>query len=99
FALLVGDWKLNLTEGPGEPVRHLVEGAIILAAVVFAVFLASLLPALRWFFSQRNARRFFLLFLCVATVAALFYAEEDWRGARAWEKYRERMAKEGEQLD
>jgi hypothetical protein len=30
---------------------------------------------------------------------ALFYAEENWRGARAWNRYREAMAAKGEQLD
>jgi hypothetical protein len=37
--------------------------------------------------------------LTVATLVALFYAEERWRGARAWERYRAEMSARGVRLD
>src|SRR2546426_10340134 len=77
FALLVGDWKLNLTEGPGEPVRHLLEGTVILAAAVGVVFLASLLPMagwlhrfLDWLFSGRVVRRGLIVLAWIVTTGA-----------------------------
>ena len=34
-----------------------------------------------------------------ATIIALFYGEENWRGRRAWNKYRQELEARGEQLD
>jgi len=39
--------------------------------------------------------RYFLLLLCLAIFIGLFYAEENWRGHRAWSKYRQRLATQG----
>lgn len=106
FALLVGDWKLNLTDGGEEPVRHLMEGTVILVAAVSVIFLASLLPAfglvhrfLGWLFSARIARRLFIVVAWMVTLVVFFYAEEDWRGARAWNKHRQELEAGGAQLD
>jgi hypothetical protein len=48
-----------------------------------------------WFRSWRYF--FWLLALCV--LIALFYAEENWRGQRAWKEYRHQMEARGELLD
>jgi hypothetical protein len=36
---------------------------------------------------------------CLATLIALFYAEENWRGKRAWEKYKRQLEAQGERLE
>jgi hypothetical protein len=106
YALLVGDWKLNLAEGGEEPIRHLVEGTVIFVGVVSIIFLMSLLPIFGaahrlflWLFSPRIAKRLLMTLIWIATLAALFYAEEDWRGAHAWNKYKQELEATGAQLD
>src|SRR5207247_7437321 len=41
-----------------------------------------------WLFSWRVVRRCLFVLGCLATLLALFYAEENWRGWCAWNKYR-----------
>ena len=53
----------------------------------------------RWLFSWRTIRRCLFALACLATLLALFYAEENWRGRRAWNKYRQELETRGEQLD
>lgn len=97
-ALLVGSWNL-LGDRNAESVRHLIEWQVIWIATVVVVFLASLLPPLHGLVSRFNARRWFFGLVCCATLAVLFYAEENWRGARAWNKYRQQLEASGAQLD
>lgn len=47
----------------------------------------------------RRIRRALVTAAVVVTVTALFYAEEDWRGKRVWEKCRREFAAKGEGLD
>src|SRR4051812_2117627 len=59
-------------------------------------------PIVRWLsrcFTGRGLRRSVLVLLWVSTVIALFYAEENWRGRRAWRKYRDGLEKSGAKLD
>ena len=53
--------------------------------------------------SKPNARRAVIIFggltLLGALLIALFYAEEDWRGKRAWEKCKRELEAKGEVLD
>src|ERR1043166_4528405 len=44
-------------------------------------------------------RRGLISVAILATAVALFYAEEDFRGKRAWDKYRRELEARGEQLD
>ena len=57
----------------------------------------------RWFFgwlvSWRGVRRILIVLAWTATIIGLFYAEENWRGRRAWNKYRQELEARGEQLD
>src|SRR5690349_4072194 len=39
----------------------------------------------RWLCSWRNFRRFLVGLAVFATLMAIFYTEENWRGKRAWE--------------
>jgi len=43
--------------------------------------------------------RYFIWLLAGLVLIALFYAEENWRGKRAWQKYKRQMAARGEPLD
>jgi hypothetical protein len=53
---------------------------------------------LKWLFSWRTARRALIGLACLVTLVALFYAEENWRGRRAWERYRRTLEAQGESL-
>src|SRR6266550_2719012 len=97
-ALLVGSWNL-LGNRDAESVRHLIELQVIWIATVSIVFLASLLPQVRRLFGWLTARRVLFGLACFVTLAVLFYAEEDWRGARAWNDYRQELEASGAQLD
>ncbi len=54
---------------------------------------------LRWFFSWRGLRRILIVLAWTATIIALVYGEENWRGRRAWNQYRQQLEARGEQLD
>ena len=59
-----------------------------------------LLPALfRWAFCRRNLRRILFGLVCLVTLIALFYAEENWRGKHAWGKYKREQEAKGEEFD
>src|SRR2546425_694530 len=52
-----------------------------------------------WLFSWRMFRRCLFVLVCLATLLALYYAEENWRGRRAWNKYRQELETRGEQFE
>jgi hypothetical protein len=52
-----------------------------------------------WLFSWRTIRRCLFALACLLTLIALFYAEENWRGRRAWNKYRHELEARGAQFD
>ncbi|MBI4660580.1 MAG: hypothetical protein HY735_17220 [Verrucomicrobia bacterium] len=60
---------------------------------------SPLMRCLRWFFSPRGLRRLAIVLAWAATLIALFYAEENWRGWRAWNKYRQECEARGVQLN
>ena len=47
----------------------------------------------------RILRRMLVGLAVFATLIAMFYTEEDWRGKRAWENYRRELEAKGEKLD
>ncbi|MDB6018510.1 MAG: hypothetical protein JWR19_2999 [Pedosphaera sp.] len=53
----------------------------------------------RWLFSWRMIRRYLFCLACLVTLLALFYAEENWRGRHAWEKYKREAIARGEQFN
>ncbi len=59
----------------------------------------SLFGFVRWLFSWRIIRRCLFCLAVVVTLIAVFYAEEDWRGKRAWNRYRQEMEAKGVQMD
>lgn len=72
-------------------------------AWLFAIGLAlvgvSLVAFIHWLRSWRNFKRLLFGLACFATLTALFYAEEDWRGKHEWEKYKHEWEAKGEKFD
>jgi hypothetical protein len=72
---------------------------IIIAGTVGGVIVAWLLLFIRWLCCWRNFRRFLLGLTCFAVLIALFYAEEDWRGWHAWQKFKHEWEAKGERFN
>ncbi len=60
---------------------------------------SSAFPFFRWLFGWRMIRRYLFVLACLVTLVALFYAEEDWRGKHAWDKYKNEWEAKGEKFD
>ena len=82
-----------------------ISHSFVLAGVCFvgSVGLVLLLKGapgfFRWLFTWRILKRCLLVFLFLAALVPLFYAEENWRGHRAWENYKRELESKGEKLD
>ncbi|HUR46728.1 MAG TPA: hypothetical protein VMZ27_12695 [Candidatus Saccharimonadales bacterium] len=55
--------------------------------------------AFAWCFSRHALKTVFIVLAWAATGIALLYAEENWRGRRAWNKYHQNLVARGESLD
>ena len=64
-----------------------VLGAVAAFLVGFFGFFLALIPPLQPLFRWLVRRSVFLL-ACLITLVALYYAQENWRGHRAWESFR-----------
>jgi len=53
----------------------------------------------RWFFSRRTLGRILVGLAAFVTLIALVCTEENWRGKRAWERYKHELEAQGEKLD
>jgi hypothetical protein len=78
-------------------------GQLVIFSFLYAMGFATagvlLILFIRWVCCWRNFRRFLFGLACFATLIALFYAEENWRGQRAWEKYRRAWEAKGEKFE
>lgn len=75
---------------------------VLIWSVIFLVWLSFLFSCgkfFRWLFSWRIIRRGLLLLAILTVLIAAFYAEENWRGKRAWENYRRGWEAKGEQFE
>ncbi|MGA2686014.1 MAG: hypothetical protein ABSF51_13275 [Verrucomicrobiota bacterium] len=71
--------------------------ALILATgIAVAGFL--IVSFLRWLCCWRNIKRFLFGLACLATLIALFYAEEDWRGKHDWDQFKHQWEGKGERF-
>jgi len=61
-------------------------------------FLLAWIPPVRRLFAWLLRRRFLVLG-CLATLIALFYTVENWRGRRAWQTYKRGQEAKGERFD
>lgn len=76
---------------------------LILFSLLFSVIISALVVVavlfLRWLCCWRILRRGLLGIACFATLIALFYAEENWRGWHAWQKFKHAWEAKGERFD
>jgi hypothetical protein len=77
---------------------HEFFGLFVFGAVSASILLAAWI-FIRWLCCWRNFKRFFFGIACFATLIALFYAEEDWRGKHDLEKYKREWEAKGEKFD
>jgi hypothetical protein len=61
------------------------------------IFLVA--SSIRWLCCWCNFKRLLFGVACLATLIALFYAEEDWRGWHAWNKFKHEWEAKGEHFD
>ncbi len=76
---------------------------LALTALAVSIGVATLVTAgiwfVRWLCCWRNFRRCLVVLAGFATLIAIFYVEEDWRGKRAWKNYVREQETRGEKLD
>jgi hypothetical protein len=88
---------------PGRPPHFWGLMLLMLAAGIYGLVIATvalgLLVFLGCFFSWRSFKRLLFGLACLATLIALFYAEEDWRGWHDWNQFKSQWEAEGEKFD
>jgi hypothetical protein len=84
--------------GPTTVLEFVALGALLCFGVSLPAFILAWIPPLRRLFSWLLRRRWLALG-CLATLIALFYAFEDWRGRHAWKSYRRVWEAKGERFD
>ena len=81
-----------------DSIGDVARTALVLATV-FAAAGFLIVSFLRWLFCWRNFKRFLFDLACLATLIALAYAEEDWRGKHDWEKFKHEREAKGDRFD
>ena len=71
----------------------------LMASLIVATVALALWLFIRWLCNWRNFKKFLFGCACLATLIALFYAEEDWRGKHDWEKFKREWEAKGEKFD
>ncbi|MEK7707404.1 MAG: hypothetical protein AAB380_05355, partial [Verrucomicrobiota bacterium] len=71
----------------------------LLFSVIISVLVAVAVLFVRWLCCWRNLRRVLFGVACAITLVALFYAEENWRGWHAWQKFKHEWEAKGEHFD
>jgi hypothetical protein len=71
----------------------------LLASAVIATIILGLWIFVRWLCCWENFRRFLFGCVCLVTLIALAYAEEDWRGWHAWRQFKHQGEAKGEKFD
>ena len=97
LVLFVMIYVLIKASHEGEGGERLVFAALALIVVAFLVPL--LIRLCRWLCCWRNLRRFLFAGACFITLLALVYVGEDWRGQRAWGKYKRAGEVRGEKFN
>ena len=82
-----------------DPWQWRADGGIVIAGTAGGAITALLFLFIRWLFCQRNLRRTLFSLACLITLIALIYAEEDWRGWHAWQKFKHEWEAKGEKFD
>lgn len=93
FGVIMAMFKLRGSHS-NEEVWLVVMLETVITLLMLTVVLVCWL--IRWLSHWRNVKRLLFCVACVATLAGLFYAEEDWRGRRAWRNYVNEWSARGE---
>jgi hypothetical protein len=89
-----------LPGGPKDASQWLVALTFFLvASLTVAALVIFLWSFIRWLFCRRNLKRTLFTLACFATLIALFYAEENWRGKHDWNKFKRAWEAKGERFD
>ena len=72
---------------------------VLVSIVLGLAVIGSIVLFIRCMGSWRNFRRLLFGGACFATLIALFYAEEDWRGKHDWGKFKHEREAKGEKFD
>jgi len=89
-----------LPGGPKDASQWLVALTFFLvASLTVAALVIFLWSFIRWLFCRRNLKRTLFTLACFATLIALFYAEENWRGRHDWNKFKREWEAKGERFD
>jgi len=113
IGLEVAWWSGSHSLPPVPQSRAAAFVLLLVHVVVVAFILALVAPIFRWMsgrakwinrlreslFTWRTARRLLIGVAVLATLIALFYVEENWRGKRAWEQRKRDFVAKGEVLD
>ncbi|HZL14122.1 MAG TPA: hypothetical protein VFC85_08255 [Verrucomicrobiae bacterium] len=100
--LFVAAFAVIFSIGYASAIVHPLGGLIFFAflyAICWAFVGVLLVAFIRWLCSWHNFKKFLFGVVCFATLIALFYAEEDWRGKHDWEKFKRRWEAKGERFD
>src|SRR5579859_1455404 len=81
---------------PGQWQR---DGRLVAAATAAGAVVTSLVFLGRWLLCWRNFKRFMFGAACLATVIAVFYAEENWRGRHDFDKFKQEWEAKGEKFN
>ena len=82
---ILNRWRFNMSDQPQSGPVSSERGAIV--------------GFFRWLGSARGMWRFLIVLAWIATLIGLWYGEENWRGRRDWNQYREATEARGESLD
>ena len=91
----------DLRQGQGYTIPQTLILILIwsVALLVLLLILYSFREFFRWLFSWRIVKRGLLVVTGFTLLVLAFYAEENWRGNRAWEKCKHEMEANGEKFD
>src|SRR6266496_1290935 len=102
FGLLAGAvfltiFGISLALGQNYRLSDLIASSLAIA-VCLVVFGVLVMLFVRWLCNWRNFRRFLFGIVCLITLVALLYAEENWRGKRAWVNHTRQWEAQGEKF-
>jgi hypothetical protein len=96
LAVIFSIWLISM----GAPIAK--SGDELLVFGIFAISITTiflLATFIRWLCCRRNFKRLLFGLACLATLIALAYAEEDWRGWHAWNQFKLEWEAKGEKFD
>ena len=103
LGLLLSSRQILADMMKGEP--YTLRESLFLVLVWSVIMLVGLsLPftlgkLFRWLFSWRSLKRCLLALAVLIALVVTFYAEENWRGKRAWENFRREWEAKGEKFE